>query len=354
MAQYIKNGFKIGCIIIGTVMGAGFASGQEILQFFTAFRQGGFKGIILAGVLFFIVNILVLKYIFEHKVDSYSSYLRSITGEYTAYIIEITVMLFLLSGFFIMIAGTGAFTKEFFGIPEIYGALFLAGLCCIVFLFDIRGVVSINTLIAPVLVIGILIIGIYIGGFVDMPVSGMQGKKLVTHWFSASVIYVSYNSILLIAILSNLRSYIYSPKTILIGVSVGTGILITLALLIYFITGRFYLSAVSSEMPIIRIIKDLGLPLAGIYGIVLFCAMFTSAVSSGFCFLNRISDFVPTGQKINAFLVCSLGLLLSSFSFSEMIGWVYPIFGYLGLFQVIVIICEWVLTHLLSPCLFKK
>ncbi|MGE5328843.1 MAG: hypothetical protein ACM3KR_04985 [Deltaproteobacteria bacterium] len=339
-----RNSFKIGCIIIGTITGAGFASGQEILQFFTVFRHGGFKGIILAGILFFIVCYSVLNYIFTNKIDGYSQYINIMVGKYGGYAIEVIVMLFLLSGFFIMIAGTGAFFKEFFGIEAIAGASLMAGLCCLVFLFDVKGVVSVNAVLAPILVAGIFLIGIYIGVFADTTAAASQGRKILNDWFSSSMVYVSYNSIILIAILSNLREYIDSKGTILRGVFFGVGTLFAMAMIIYFITSSFFNSAVNSQMPIIRIIKDIQVPAGWIYGVVLLCAMFTSSISSGYCFLNRISDIIPIGYKVNAILICILSLPLSALSFAGMIGWLYPIFGYLGLFQVIIVICGWILS----------
>jgi len=339
-----KNSIKVGCIIIGTITGAGFASGQEILQFFTVFRNGGLKGILLSGALFFIVCFSVLDYIFSHKIDGYSKYINVIAGKYAGIAIEVIVMLFLLTGFFIMIAGTGAFFSEFFGIKAIFGAGFMAALCCIVFLFGVKGVVNVNTILAPILVCGIFIIGAYIGAFAESITVYTQGKKLVNDWVSSAIVYVSYNSIILVAILSNTRSYLDSRKTVFWGAAFGAGMLCVMALVMYFITSSYYASVIDSQMPIIKVIKDIKLPAGWIYGIVLLCAMFTSCVSSGFCFLNRASDFLPFGRKFNAFLIGALSLPLSVVSFSDMIGWLYPIFGYLGIFQIIVVVCGWVLS----------
>ena len=43
---------KIAGTYIGTVVGAGFATGQEVLQFFTRFGIRGLTGIIITTVLF--------------------------------------------------------------------------------------------------------------------------------------------------------------------------------------------------------------------------------------------------------------------------------------------------------------
>ena len=46
----MKNVFKIVFVIIGTLIGAGFASGQEIYVFFFSYGIKGFIGIIISSV----------------------------------------------------------------------------------------------------------------------------------------------------------------------------------------------------------------------------------------------------------------------------------------------------------------
>ncbi len=53
----MKKSFEMAGAFIGVIVGAGFASGQEILQFFTSFGWWGVVGTI------------------NHLIDSYSLYL---------------------------------------------------------------------------------------------------------------------------------------------------------------------------------------------------------------------------------------------------------------------------------------
>lgn len=45
--------FKIAATYIGTIVGAGFASGQEVLQYFVSYGIVGVIGIIISTFLFF-------------------------------------------------------------------------------------------------------------------------------------------------------------------------------------------------------------------------------------------------------------------------------------------------------------
>lgn len=46
----MKKSFQIGAAFIGVIVGAGFASGQEVLQFFTSFGVMGIVGAFIATV----------------------------------------------------------------------------------------------------------------------------------------------------------------------------------------------------------------------------------------------------------------------------------------------------------------
>ncbi|NLY67966.1 MAG: hypothetical protein GX069_10455, partial [Tissierellia bacterium] len=60
-----KNWIKIASVYIGTVIGAGFASGREILEFFGVYGIKGIFGIIVSGLLFSILGSLFLLKIYK-------------------------------------------------------------------------------------------------------------------------------------------------------------------------------------------------------------------------------------------------------------------------------------------------
>jgi uncharacterized membrane protein YkvI len=214
-----------------------------------------------------------------------------------------------------------------------------------VFLFDIKGVTAVSVLLAPLLIVGIIILGLYLGLSNHIEVISKQSPKLVGDWFSSSMLYVSYNSIILIAILPNLLQYINSKRSLYFGSILGVGVLCFMALIIYSVTASYYDIIQSSQIPIIKIIKEQRLSIMEAYGIVLLAAMFTSAVSSGFCFLKKISDGKVKKMRIYAFVMCSLAIPISLVGFSGMIRWLYPIFGYIGLFQVVLVISEYLVNR---------
>ena len=61
MIKNLKLSLRIGAVFIGTVVGAGFATGQEIMQFFTCFGQIGAVTLLMTGILFYIMAAAVIR-----------------------------------------------------------------------------------------------------------------------------------------------------------------------------------------------------------------------------------------------------------------------------------------------------
>lgn len=88
------------------------------------------------------------------------------------------------------------------------------------------------------------------------------------------------------------------------------------------------------ELPIIYIANTLGSWGKYIYGIVVLIAIFTTAISSGYGFLTNITK---TRRKylIISGIICISSIFVGQIGFSNLVNILYPIFGYLGIMQII-------------------
>lgn len=125
----MKDILKIVFVIIGTLIGAGFASGQEMYVFFFAFGMKGFIGILISSILMGVIIYKVLKIINDHEIQNYKEFLEVlIPGENNSKIkkiINCLVNLFILITFFIMIAGFGAYFEQEYGISSLIRKYFI-------------------------------------------------------------------------------------------------------------------------------------------------------------------------------------------------------------------------------------
>ena len=123
----MKNCIKIALVIIGALIGAGFASGQEIYLFFFSYGKRGIFGIAVSAILLGIIIYKTMIIIKKNKITTYKEFLLSIVPEKwrkekVLEIINIIINIFILITFYIMIAGFGGYLAETIKIPQIIGS----------------------------------------------------------------------------------------------------------------------------------------------------------------------------------------------------------------------------------------
>lgn len=327
---------------MATIIGAGFASGQEIVRFFSSYYEGGFYGIILAGILFSVIGYIVLDKVYRERIRNYEEFLFPTVGWFLGWIMEVIVSLFMLSVFCIMIAGMRNIVSNILGIPYIYSAIIMSICCILVILTDIKGVVTISTFVTPVLITGIVAVGLYIILYRDIEVFNVMGqfKAVTENWFFSALIYVSYNSIISIVVMCGMLPYLKTRRVGVAGGIIGGGLLCFVAFILNTAIFLFYPDVLSSELPILGILQKNGSLIGQLYMFILLLAMFISAVTSGYGLVDRISRKVRINTKLLAIVLGALAIPLSGFGFSNLIAAIYPVFGYVGLFMIFAVFLQ--------------
>lgn len=340
MHRDFRNIVKVASIYTTTIIGAGFASGQEIIKFFTRYYSNGFYGIILAGIFFSVIGLIVLDKVYRDRIRNYNEFLYPVVGWKTGKIMETVITLFMFSLLCIMTAGMGNIIRVVFNIPVLYALILASIICMIAIIFDIRGIVTISTVITPFLIIGIISVGFYIILFRDVTVfSSMElFGNIYNNWIASSLIYVSYNSIMSVIIMCNLFPYLKTRKVGIIGGFMGGVMLMFLAFILNTAIYRFYPHGTRGEFPILDILGKYSVSITEVYTFVLFLSMFTTAINSGFCLVKRVKSSIKIGSKLLTVIICILTIPLAGLGFSELIITVYPVFGYVGLFMIIIIL----------------
>ena len=333
----MKNIGKVVFVIIGTLIGAGFASGKEIYLFFGQYQNYGKIGIILSGILTGVIINKVLLLVKENNINNYDELLKRINPKYKFVntMVNVIVNVFLLISFYIMIAGFSAYIKQEYSIPIYISSTFFVIICYLVFIKSIKGVIKANEILVPILVVFIAYLG-----FKNIPYlfeTNIENIQVKSGWFISSILYASYNSIILIPVLTSLKNCIESRKSIAKIAVFSSFAIIILAFLIYglLLRGSFYIAEL--EMPLIEIAIQFGNVFRYVYGFIIILSIFTSAISTGYSFLQNISK---NKKQYNFILIvmCVIGILVSNIGFSKLVEALYPIFGMLGLLQVVMIL----------------
>lgn len=157
----MKNMLKAICVIIGTIIGAGFASGKEVYIFFNQYGIEGIYGIVLSSILTGIIIYKILIRVRKIDARNYNEYLeKTQINPKVREIMNIIVNIFLLISFYIMIAGFCAYFKQEFSISPLVIGVIVCLMCYFTFMNQIEGVTKINSILIPFLIIMIVFIGI--------------------------------------------------------------------------------------------------------------------------------------------------------------------------------------------------
>ena len=205
---FLKKNAKAIFVIIGTIIGAGFASGQEIYSFFNIYGENGILGLMISSILLGIIIYSVLKKVSYNNITSYGELMEKCKiQKRISSILEIIINIFLLLSFYIMVAGFTAYFKQEYGLDNILVTIILLIFCYITFMGNIKGLAKVNTIIVPILIILIIILGIRTNAMYTLQNVDTENIGISFDWIIRAISYASYNSILLIPILIELREY---------------------------------------------------------------------------------------------------------------------------------------------------
>lgn len=343
----MKNIVKIAGVYIGIIIGAGFASGQEINRFFIYYGSKWILGMILTGIFFCVLGSAVLNIIYENKIDTYHDFMHVIMGKSTAKAMEWISGIFLCILFFTMTAATGAVAKEAFGFHYIVGVYALLIGCFFVFLFDVRGIIAINSILAPLLIISAILIGIYsciMEKFV--PVFSIQETIYNSKWAASSILYVSYNMITAISVLISMKSLIVSKKIAVCSAILGSISMIIIGLCIGTVLFLHYENVKELEIPMLAIIDKYSIQIKYIYIFMLLAAIFTTAIGNGFGAICWIQTKLNWNNYIIKLVFLTLAGFVSFIGFSGFVGKLYPLFGVIGMIEIIFILKQRMFTSI--------
>lgn len=333
----MRNIFKVVFVIIGTMIGAGFASGQEMYLFFFSYGIEGLIGILISSLIIGIVICKTFQVVNKYGVDTYKDFLGVLLKRKgkIAPIINFIINTFILITFFIMIAGFGAYFEQELGINSLIGSGILSVLTFVIFMTSVKGVVKANELLVPLLIVFLVVIGminlkdIHFGELENYIMRAKEGSFILS-----AVLYSSYNSILLIPVLLTLKNYIKDKKQILTIASISTIIIILLSIIVFLLLVRVDVDIAKLEMPAVYVVSHSFKVLRYIYGFIILGSIFTTTISLGTSFLQNITKNKKSYTQI-AVIMCITSVLVSKIGFSNLVNLLYPFFGYLGLIQIL-------------------
>ena len=333
---------KIAATYIGTIVGAGFASGQEVLKFFAYFGYKGIIGGILATLLFSIFGIYILYLSHRIKANSYEDILVHIMGPKFGRIVDLILTVFLLCTLGVMLAGAGAIFSEHLGLAKNFGIILTTILTMATLFYGLKGIMNANTILVPIMLLLLIFIScysLYSHGFDLKPFEIYEPNKAAApHWLLSVFLYVGYNLILTTAVLAPMGGQISNLKDLILGGLLGGLGLGLLIVLLTAIVINHFPQVGNFEVPILYITETYSWQIKLFLAFILWTEIFTTVIGNAYGFIARVTAL--TGQNRNTVMLVTMfvAVIFSQLGFSVLVSIIYPLLGYLSLVFLIALI----------------
>ncbi len=338
---------KVICTLIGTFIGAGFASGKEIYLFFFKYQVYGILGIIVSAIFIGYIIYKVLNISKRNDICNYNEFLNYLIKNKLIKIILINIIdVFLIISFCIMVSGFSAFIYQEFNINIIIGFIFMLICSYCAFKRKATGIIKINNILIPIIIFIIFFIVIKKVNLYELNfINGLNGEGFsINNWkienfkfLIFSILYANYNLLTIIPIVVTMSNVTKNKKKIKYISIICSIIIFILSMSIFAILSQSNFNITNLEMPVVFIVGRYGIFYKYIYCLVVGIAIFTTAISVGYGYLqNYENNKEKYNKKIILLILCSI--IAIPIGFSKLIELLYPIFGGIGLVQSLYVI----------------
>ena len=334
---------------IGVVVGAGFASGQEAVQYFVAFGNKGLWGVVLAAALMIITGVSILQLGSYFQADEHTAVYDRITGPIVSRILDWGTLATLFSIGFVMFAGGGStISQQFEGVPIWVGGAVMLVLVLLVGLLDVDKVSSVIGAITPFIIFFVVLATGYTIIVTDVDWSWANDYAInnvespLNNWWLAALNYTGLNVMCAVSMSIVIGGNILDNRAVGIGGLIGGFFyLLLLALLVV----SLYMVAPDvheQDLPVLSLINNVNPILGYFMTFIIYGMVFNTAIGMFYAMGKRLTRKKPKLFYPVYAGACVVGFILSFIGFKQLVSSVYPILGWIGLLMIAVMVITWI------------
>lgn len=357
----IRRVIIMGGAFIGLLIGSGFTTGQEIMQYFVSFGKMGYAAIVMMFVLFVYVGSSFVSVGYEQQFEEPKNIYRYYCGKYIGTFFDYFSVVFLFMSFWVMVAGAGAAFSQQFGLANWVGGTVMGLATLITLYFGFGRLVDIIGSIGPVVSVLAILLGISgimmhpegVSTFTEqLPVLVEEGTVLQagSNWFMACASYVGFCMMWLAVFMTNMGASANSRREGIYGTIFGATLYSLAVLLLMLGLSANLIEVAGAQIPTLILAKKISPALAIIYTIIVVTEIYTTA---GPLLWTPVKRFAPD-EKSNRYRVLLLGLgVIGIFvglkvPFDRLINVIYVINGYVGFMMLFLMIITDVRVRILK------
>ena len=318
-------------VYLGTIIGAGFASGRELWLFFAAHGSMGLLAVLLAGLLFCLIGAGVVVVARKTNAQTFQEVLSYFFSPKLTRLFDAICLLSLYTSLSVMFSGFAHLEKHALGIPLVYSYAFFF-LALVLFLkSNDAGLHMVNQLLVPFMLACMLYLSWHnLAGNRGLPYGPAMPASVLWPFWQAGI-YVGCNFFSCFAILVPMA---HKTKHAAFGAACGGLGLGLLGAIFVFVLQKMPEAALY-QMPFFYLATVIGPGFALLYMLVLASAIFTTAIANAYGLQSRFAD--RTKRDLAIFIPAAALPIAFLGDFSALVGKIYPFFGYMGFLLLLIL-----------------
>lgn len=337
----ISKILQIACTYTGAVIGAGFSSGQEIMQFFAVYGSKGLIGTVICAMLFGVLGSYLLNLGYRLNAVSYDDVIYYTCGKRTGIFLDYITGLFLFFSLAIMLAGMSSVLSSYFSVSSLSTILFSGLLTGVIVITGLKGIEAANAVIIPILILLTATMGIYSFSYHDYSLAFLSipctSQPPIPHFLLACFLYTAYNMLLGSTVLGPLGAHTQSRRVRTLG-GISGGLILGIMMITITITILIHLPAIEQyEIPMLYIASIQSSQSYTFYTIILFGAMITTAISALFGCGTKLTNTFNITYSISLIIILIGAVAIGTIGFTKLINLLYPFFGLISSYFTIML-----------------
>ena len=341
-----KKTTQVALAFIGLMVGAGFATGQEVIQYFISFGVWGLAGALLAGILMVAAGAVIINIGSYFMADEHLAVFRSVSAPVISRFLDISVSLTLLAMGIVMLAGAGSTLEQQFGLPAWIGSAVMLVIVMLTGLLDVNKVTNIISGVTPLIFLAVIIAFGY--AVTQLPVDfaalndlAVQADSPVSPWWLSAINYTCMALMLGVSMSLVIGGNTLSPRDAGRGGLLGGAVYTVLLLMNAFALLVTFESVGEADVPMLQLFETIH-PMAALAMVFVTFVMIYNTCISMFYALGRRVTVNHRKRYVPVFLgICVLGYVISLVGFGTLMSVVYPVIGYVGMVLVVVMFIWW-------------
>ncbi|MED3655302.1 hypothetical protein P4489_13440 [Heyndrickxia sporothermodurans] len=329
---------QIAAVYVGTVIGAGFATGREIVVFFTKYGFIGILSILMAGFLFIVLGSKIMVKAIDLKAHSYEIFNQYVFGKSIAKLMNIFMLFMLLGVCGVMFSGAGSVFEDHLGIDKNIGIFLTIGLTILIMIIGTKGVFAVNSFVVPMMVLYNFIImtqSLVAPNFAD---TFFHIPEIDNGWkfFFSPFSYAALNLTLAQAVLVPIAYEVNDKEIVKWGGIIG-GVLLTLILISSHITLIMLPNVTQYDIPMAIIVQNMFSSIYFIYVAIIYGEIFTSIIGNIYGLGKQLRRYISLKMFWIYIMIIAVVTLISKINYGTLLSFLYPLFGYISLLFIILL-----------------